>query len=67
MYNFVENEILDFLKRPGKSSSTINEIVNEFPHRNPEVIKTALKGLVESGDVWSEGNPIRYTVISVSG
>lgn len=64
MFNNVEADILEFLNRPGKENSTMADICKEFPKRNPDVIKASVKALVESGDIWSEGLPLRYKNIS---
>ena len=64
MFNSVETDILEFLKRSGNTESTLIQICQAFPKRNPGVIKASVKALVESGDIWSEGSPAKYTNIS---
>lgn len=65
MLNSVEVDILEFLNRQGKDNSTMAEICAEFPNRSAFVIKTSVKALVESGDVWNQGSPSKYTAISL--
>ncbi len=62
MLNSVEVDILEFLQRRPDLTYSMAEICSEFQKRNAGVIQASVKALVESGHLWSEGSPLKYSL-----